>query len=304
MLPRIGERRERLFNHGDDHREASEYIARKRRGDLQGPVLGRRTVCGRAPRSTCCGGIRTRRDLPGRLSRVFYQNYIGSIVDWYASTLMHREPALMLEGTDAGAKNFTAAGERLELKGTSLRSSSANDSWKRGIRLELPGGGLSAHDGAGADAAEETPRGRRGRTGGLRRGRSHQLELRPHGGMDWAYPDVMYSAIESDGREVGTGNALDYYDRENYQIYRKAGEGSRSRESTRAARAGLAGRVPLFQMRVTEGLWLMNRAALLQLDTSTSRMRWVGADDGAVRNAGVYSDASGTDGGRVVLHTT
>ena len=30
-----------------------------------------------------------------RLSRVFYENYIGSIVDWYAATLFRTEPVLM-----------------------------------------------------------------------------------------------------------------------------------------------------------------------------------------------------------------
>src|SRR5581483_11284574 len=29
-----------------------------------------------------------------RLSRVFYENYIGSIIDWYGSTLFRREPSL------------------------------------------------------------------------------------------------------------------------------------------------------------------------------------------------------------------
>jgi len=32
-----------------------------------------------------------------RLSRVFYENYIGSIVDWYAATLMRREPVMLFE---------------------------------------------------------------------------------------------------------------------------------------------------------------------------------------------------------------
>src|SRR5689334_18284253 len=41
-----------------------------------------------------------------RLSRVFYENYIGSIVDWYAATLLRREPILHFEGTDAGAIRF------------------------------------------------------------------------------------------------------------------------------------------------------------------------------------------------------
>src|SRR5690348_10261034 len=30
-----------------------------------------------------------------RLSSVFYENYIGSIVDWYAATLMRREPMML-----------------------------------------------------------------------------------------------------------------------------------------------------------------------------------------------------------------
>ena len=28
-----------------------------------------------------------------RLSRSFYENYVGSIVDWYTATLFRREPA-------------------------------------------------------------------------------------------------------------------------------------------------------------------------------------------------------------------
>src|SRR5262245_6410215 len=56
-----------------------------------------------------------------RLSRVFYENYIGSIVDWYAATLMRREPVLHFEGSDAGAKRFYAAfSGDCDLKGTSL----------------------------------------------------------------------------------------------------------------------------------------------------------------------------------------
>ena len=32
-----------------------------------------------------------------RLSRVFYENYVGSIIDWYAATLFRREPLLFVE---------------------------------------------------------------------------------------------------------------------------------------------------------------------------------------------------------------
>src|SRR5580698_2627556 len=41
-----------------------------------------------------------------RLNRVFYENYLGSIIDWYAATLMRRDPALIFEGNDTAAKSF------------------------------------------------------------------------------------------------------------------------------------------------------------------------------------------------------
>ena len=35
-----------------------------------------------------------------RLIRVFYKNYIGSIVDWYAATLFRCEPVIMFDGPE------------------------------------------------------------------------------------------------------------------------------------------------------------------------------------------------------------
>src|SRR5947209_8225785 len=56
-----------------------------------------------------------------RLSHVFYENYIGSIVDWYAATLMRREPVLLFEGPDAGAKEFySVLADDCDLRGTTL----------------------------------------------------------------------------------------------------------------------------------------------------------------------------------------
>lgn len=41
-----------------------------------------------------------------RLLRCFYENYIGSIVDWYAATLFRREAVLTFDGTNERAKKF------------------------------------------------------------------------------------------------------------------------------------------------------------------------------------------------------
>ena len=56
-----------------------------------------------------------------RLSRVFYENYAGSIIDWYTATLFRREPVVILEGPNEAARKFF--GEFLgdcDRRGTSL----------------------------------------------------------------------------------------------------------------------------------------------------------------------------------------
>src|SRR6185369_8277689 len=56
-----------------------------------------------------------------RLCRVFYENYVGSIVDWYAATLFRREPVITFEGNAAASKTFFAAlVEDTDRRGTSL----------------------------------------------------------------------------------------------------------------------------------------------------------------------------------------
>src|SRR5512133_1980456 len=56
-----------------------------------------------------------------RLARVFYENYAGSIIDWYAATLMRREPVLLFEGDDERGKRFYSEfAEDCDLKGTNL----------------------------------------------------------------------------------------------------------------------------------------------------------------------------------------
>ena len=44
-----------------------------------------------------------------RLARVFYENYIGSIVDWYTATLMREEPVLDLSDGSPQSRDFYAS---------------------------------------------------------------------------------------------------------------------------------------------------------------------------------------------------
>ena len=56
-----------------------------------------------------------------RVARVFYENYIGSIIDWYSATLLRREPVLVVEGAnESGKQFFNEFAEDCDLKGTSL----------------------------------------------------------------------------------------------------------------------------------------------------------------------------------------
>ena len=58
-----------------------------------------------------------------RLQRVFYENYIGSIVDWYASTLFRREPSLQFaEGLEAGQTFLAQFADDCDRRGTTLSS--------------------------------------------------------------------------------------------------------------------------------------------------------------------------------------
>ena len=56
-----------------------------------------------------------------RLSRVFYENYIGSIIDWFSATLLRREPVVQFNGEDNyGRRFFDLFIQDCDRKGTTL----------------------------------------------------------------------------------------------------------------------------------------------------------------------------------------
>ena len=206
-----------------------------------------------------------------RLSRVFYENYIGSVVDWYAATLMRREPMLLFEGSDAGAKSFyNLLSDDCDLKGTNL-----HEFFRQQFIQTLVCGGsfivvdFPRGDGAALTRAEEDASGR---------SRAYLVDYSPDevinwnydqaGGMDWVVirTSCLQQSKATDSKWEKETRWI-YYDRENFQIFRKAGEAN-AIELIDKGRHGLASlrRVPMFQMKVSEGLWVMNKAALLQLE--------------------------------------
>jgi len=206
-----------------------------------------------------------------RLNRVFYQNYIGSIIDWYASTLMHTEPALVVDGNDTAAKKFySALANDSDLKGTSLseffrqRFVEALVCGSSYVVVDFPRG-----SGASMTRAEEDASGR-SRAYLMDYGPDEVINWNydPAGGLEWVVirTSCLQQSQVTDAKWERETRWI-YYDRENYKIFRKTAEGAPV-ELIDEGRHGLAalGRVPMFQVKVTEGLWLMNKAALLQLE--------------------------------------
>ncbi|MCC6857700.1 MAG: DUF4055 domain-containing protein [Bryobacterales bacterium] len=208
-----------------------------------------------------------------RLARVFYENYAGSIIDWYAATLMRREPVLTLEGpNEAGREFFNQFLEDCDRKGTNLsefyrqRLIEALVCGRSFIAVEFP-------------KSRELPRSR-AEEDATGRSRAYLVGYEADEVINWSYGEdqtldwivirtewLKQPSVNDPAPVVAT--RWIYYDREEYEIYDrvKAGEEGEIRLTDRG-RHSLASqnRVPVFELKVTEGLWLMNKAALLQLE--------------------------------------
>ena len=200
-----------------------------------------------------------------RLSRVFYENYVGSIVDWYAATLFRREPVITFEGQRRRVEDvLRGAGGGFGPARTSLADffrRQFTESLVTGTsyvlvdfpRVKTRPGTRGEEDASGASRAYlvEYARGRRHQ---LEPGRARELRV----GGD---PDEADQERPRGGSEWRTETRWAYYDKRTYRIY---GEDGLTDEGTH----GLAklGQTPLFALRIPEGLWMLNRAGSLQLE--------------------------------------
>jgi hypothetical protein len=206
-----------------------------------------------------------------RLGRVFYENYVGSIVDWYAATLMRREPMLQFEGSDTGAKNFyNLLSDDCDLKGTNLHEFFR----QRFVEVMVFGTSFVVVDFPKAGGVAQT----RAEEDASERSRAYLSEYAADEVINWNYDEtgrldwvvVRTSCLQqskvTDAKWEKETRWI-YYDRERYRVFRKAGE-AQAIELIDEGLHGLAGqrRVPVFEMKVSEGLWLMNKAALIQLE--------------------------------------
>lgn len=209
-----------------------------------------------------------------RLNRVFYENYIGSIIDWYGATLMRREPILTCEGpNEAGKIFYNEFVEDCDLRGSNLaeffrqRLTDALVYGRSYICVDFP-----RQRGPAGSRAEEDASGR---------SRAFLVDYTPEEVINWSHDDsgnlnwiVMRSSVlqqdcvsDSGWRRV---TKWIYYDRDHYRIYVRdtaAGQDA-SIQLLDEGVHGLASlhRVPVFELKVADGLWLMNKAAALQLE--------------------------------------
>jgi len=210
-----------------------------------------------------------------RLARVFYENYIGSIIDWYAATLLRREPMITFEGAnDAGKHFYTIFSEDCDLKGTTL----AEFFRRQLVQALIYGKSFLVVDFPRLTVPVIT----RAQEDALGKSRAFLADYSPDDVINWNYDVggqlewvVLRSSFlrqadnPSDGWKKET--KWIYYDRESFRIYRSATEVTGRDARIDLVDEGLHGlaslrRVPLFQMQISDGLWLMNKAALLQLE--------------------------------------
>ncbi len=210
-----------------------------------------------------------------RLSKVFYENYIGSVIDWYAATLMRREPIITYDGAnDAGKRFFTSFAEDCDLKGTQLaeffrqRLVQALVAGSSYIVVDFPRVTVPVSNRAQEDAVGKS----RAFLADYAADEVINWSYDSNGQLEWVIVRTSWVRQTEPGSETWKKETRwIYYDRETFRVYRSVLEPaghSGGIDLVDEGRHGLAAQrqVPIFQVRVSEGLWLMNKAALLQLE--------------------------------------
>lgn len=209
-----------------------------------------------------------------RLARVFYENYIGSIIDWYSSTLFRREPGLQLEqGLESGRAFLTELTDNCDLRGTTLSDFMRQCLvdmlvvGKSHILIDFPKATAAVSNRAEEDAI------------GLSRAYLVRYEAEElinwstneRGEYDWVVlRQILRRQKSVDNAEIIDETYWHYFDRSEYRTYRRITDSDEPGPISLIA-AGTHSlvkqhQVPLITLQVSDGLWLMNKAARLQLE--------------------------------------
>lgn len=215
-----------------------------------------------------------------RVSRVFYENYLGSCIDWYGATLFRRQPRISVESAASRTNEFFSQFiEDCDQRGTSLLETTRRafiqalvfrESY---LLIDFP----RVTDDTTSRAEEDA----------VGKSRAYLASFGPQDLTNWrtdaqgSYEWVVLRTEQTyqetiEHNELVRKRRWAVYDRENFRIYEQtnlvaSGDQSGSRTENEAVlvdegRHGLAEarRVPLVKLSLTDGLWLGNKAALLQ----------------------------------------
>ena len=203
-----------------------------------------------------------------RLGHVFYENYVGSIVDWYAATLMREEPVIDLtDGSAASRDFFSQFIQNCDQRGTTL-----TQFFRQQLTETLVCG--KSYVVVDFPRAEGQPKSR-AEEDALGRSRAYLVAYSADEVINWSYDErgemewvvIRTSWLKQDDvKSLGWKKATRwiYYDRQNYEVY----EQCKTIDLVEQGKHGFAGidRVPVFELRVSDGLWLTNKAASLQME--------------------------------------
>jgi hypothetical protein len=233
-----------------------------------------------------------------RLQRAFYENYIGSIVDWYAATLFRREPLLAFEGpNEAGRRFFGQFIEDCDLRGTNLTDFLR----RRFVEALVQGSSYILVDFPkipilpGSRADEDTLGASRAYLVGYSAQDLTNWSFDEKGRFDWAVLKTEQLRKPSPADEWSVETTWTYYDKSEYRKYRRVRRDDQGGEIALvdAGPHGLAKQrmVPLFRVEVPDGLWLLNKAGSLQLEhfNKSNALSWA-LTMGLFATPVIYSD--------------
>ena len=204
-----------------------------------------------------------------RLGRAFYENYIGSIIDWYTTTLFRREPVLLFEeASDPTRQFYNELTEDCDLRGTAITDylrkqlTEAMITGRSYTLIDCPRVDVSPATRADEDEF------------GLSRAylcdydaeSAVNWDRQPNGELDWIV--FRTKRLTSSDTSWKWETRWQYYDRQQFAIFRHVEGMKGDPERIDGGRHALsdAGIVPVVELSLPDGLWLMNRAAYLQLE--------------------------------------
>lgn len=206
-----------------------------------------------------------------RVTRAFYENYIGSIIDWYASTLFRREPILTVEDTSRRSSRYY-----FEFFNDCDRNGMGITDFlrKRFIDALIYGKSFMALE----FPKRETSFSSRLEEEAFGADRGYLTAIHPTDVINWESADDgrmtrMTVRLAGDDKQSlfggvkGTSRYLIYTETEYFIVEDDASQDQR----LRLVEQGLhccaeENRLPVFDITLSDGLWLMNKAAHLQME--------------------------------------